>query len=60
MRESTIRTYLDPFSILLDKSRIARTILPIIQRAIAEQAVKLLQPFMTGEIFTLSIFKKAM
>jgi hypothetical protein len=58
MREGTIRTRLDPAPVLLNKLGIARAIRPVVQRAITEQAIKLLQAVMTGKIFTFMIHKK--
>ena len=58
MGKCTVRAVLDPSAIPLDKSGIARTMLPQIQRAIAKQAVEIIHSLMTGKIFTISILKK--
>ncbi len=60
MWKRTVCTHLDRFAVFLHKSGIARTLLPVVQRAIAEQTVKLVQSFMAGEIFTLCIFEETM
>ena len=58
MGECAVGTDLDLDVSPLQPARIPRTMLSGVQRAIAEQTVKVLQSLMTREILTVSIFKK--
>ena len=58
MREGAARAILDPPAVLLEIPWIPRAVLQAVHGAVAEQAVKVRQSLMTGEIFTIFIFKK--
>ncbi len=45
--------------VCIDILMFARAVLHRVQRTITEQAVKVLKPFMTGEIFAVTVLKKA-
>ena len=59
MREGAARAILDPSAVLLEIPGIPGTVLQAVHGTVAEQAVELRKALMTGEIFTIFIFKKA-
>ena len=59
MREGAARAILDPPAVFLEIPRIPGAVLQTVHGAVAEQAVEIRKPLMTGEIFTIFILKKA-
>ena len=59
MREGAVTAILDPPAVLLEIPGIPGAVLQTVHGAVAEQAVKIRKSLVTGEIFTISIFKKA-
>ena len=59
MRECTVCTDLDRPSVLLHIVWLAWTMLPVVQRAVAEQAVEIRKSLVARKILTFPIFKKA-
>lgn len=59
MREGAARAILDPPAVLLEIPWIPRAVLQAVHGAVAEQAVKVRQSLVTGEIFTVFILKKS-
>ena len=58
MREGAVRAILDPSAVFLEIPGIPGAVLQTVHGAIAEQAVEIRNPLMTGEIFAIFIFKK--
>jgi hypothetical protein len=58
MGEGTVGTHLDGAAVLFAELRLSGAMLPVIQRTVAEQTVKILKSLMAGEIFTIPVFKK--
>ena len=58
MRESAVTAVLDPPAVLLKIPGIPGAVLQTVHGAVAEQTVEIRKPLVTGEIFTISIFKK--
>ena len=58
MREGTIGTILDPFSVVVDILIASRTVLQRIERTIAEQTVDLVGMLMAGIILAVFVFEK--
>ena len=58
MREGAARAILDPSTIFLEIPGIPGAVLQAVHGAVAEQAVKVRQSLVTGEIFAIFIFKK--
>ena len=59
MREGAARAILDPPAVFLEIPGIPGAVLQAVHGAVAEQAVEIRKPLVTGEIFTIFIFKKA-
>lgn len=59
MREGAARAILDPSAVFLEIPGIPRAVLQAVHGAVAEQAVKVRQSLVTGEIFTVFILKKS-
>lgn len=59
MRKDAVGTVLDLFSVFFEETGISRTVFPGIQRAVAEQAVKIRKPFVARKISAFFILKKA-
>ena len=59
MREGAAWAVLDPSAVFLEIPGIPWAVLQAVHGAVAEQAVELRKALMTGEIFTVFIFKKA-
>ena len=58
MWEGAARAVLDPSAVLLEIPGIPGAVLQAVHGAVAEQAVKIRKPLVTGEIFTIFILKK--
>ena len=58
MWEDAARAVLDPSAVLLEIPGIPGAVLQAVHGAVAEQAVKIRKPLVTGEIFTIFILKK--
>ena len=58
MREGAARAILDPSAVFLEIPGISGAVLQAVHGTVAEQAVELRKALMTGEIFTIFIFKK--
>lgn len=59
MWKRTVTAHLDPLPACFQIRRVARTVRPGIQRAVAEQTVAFLKALVAGKILTVSVFKKA-
>ena len=59
MWEGTARAILDPSAVFLEIPGIPGAVLQAVHGAVAEQAVEICKTLVTGEIFTIFIFKKA-
>ncbi len=59
MREGAARAVLDPSAVFLKIPGIPRAVLHAVHGAVTEQAVKLRKALVAGEIFTISVLKKA-
>jgi len=60
MRKCAIAAIFNLLPLIFYKSWSAGAILHVIQGAKTKQTVKVLQPFMAGKVFTISVFKKTM
>jgi hypothetical protein len=58
MGKGTVGAHLDGASALFAELRFSGAMLPVIQRTVAEQAVKILKSLMAGKIFAIPVFKK--
>ena len=58
MRKYAAGTVFNLFAVPCEISWVSRTVLPLVQGTIAEQAVKILQPLMARKILALLILKK--
>ena len=58
MWEGAARAVLDPSAVLLEIPGIPGAVLQAVHGAVTEQAVEVRQSLVTGEIFTIFIFKK--
>ena len=59
MREGAVTAILDLPAVFLEIPGIPGAVLQTIHGAVAEQAVEIRKPLVTGEIFTIFILKKA-
>lgn len=59
MREGAARAILDPSAVFLEIPRIPGAVLQAVHGAVTEQAVELRKALVAGEIFTISVLKKA-
>lgn len=59
MWEGAARAVLDPSAVFLEIAGIPGAVLQAVHGAVAEQAVKVRQSLVTGEIFTVFILKKS-
>lgn len=59
MREGAARAIPDPSAVFLEIAGIPGAVLQAVHGAVAEQAVKVRQSLVTGEIFTVFILKKS-
>ena len=59
MWEGAARAILDPSAVFLEIPGIPGAVLQTVHGAVAEQAVKVRQSLVTGEIFTVFILKKS-
>ena len=59
MREIAVRADLDPLSLFFFIGRISRTVISMIERAVAEQAVKVPGARMAGKIPAVLVLKEA-
>jgi hypothetical protein len=58
MGKGTVGAHLDGAPVLFAELWFSGAMLPVIQRTVAEQAVKILKSLMAGKIFTIPVFKK--
>ena len=58
MWERAVTAVLDPSAVLLEIPGISGAVLQTVHGAIAEQAVEIRKPLVTGEIFAIFILKK--
>ena len=59
MRKGAARAIPDPSAVFLEIAGIPGAVLQAVHGAVAEQAVKVRQSLVTGEIFTVFILKKS-
>ena len=59
MREGAIAAILDPPAVFLEIPGIPGAMFQAVHGAVAEQAVEIRKPLVTGKIFAISILKKA-
>jgi len=59
MGEGTVRADLDPSALLLEIAGIPRALFQPVHGTVTKQAIKVRKPLMAREIFTVTIFKKA-
>ena len=58
MREGAARAILDPSAVFFEIPGIPGAVLQTVHGAVAEQAVEIRKPLVTGKIFTIFILKK--